>query len=94
MHTNRVSLMHSVVCIVYVERYVQTIHIPFDTPASEVFSRPSTQIPNFVSRVYVYFALGTVRSLRILQAKQAIFTKNRDFRLFGWFFGPIPGHVG
>ena len=43
-HTNRVSLMHSVVCIVYVERYVQTIHIPFDTPASEVFSRPSTQI--------------------------------------------------
>ena len=30
--------------IVYVERYVQTIHIPFDTPASEVFSRPSTQM--------------------------------------------------
>ena len=44
LHTNRVSLMHSVVCIVYVERYVQTIHIPVDTPASEVFSRPSTQI--------------------------------------------------
>ena len=44
LHTNRVSHMHSVVCIVYVERYVQTIHIPFDTPASEVFSRPSTQM--------------------------------------------------
>ena len=43
-HTKRVSLMHSVVCIVYVERNVQTRHIPFDTPASEVFSRPSTQI--------------------------------------------------
>ena len=36
--------MHSVVCIVYVERYLQTIHRPVDTPASEVFSRPSTQI--------------------------------------------------
>ena len=43
-HTKRVSLMHSVVCIVYVERNVQTRHIPFDTPASEVFSRPSTQM--------------------------------------------------
>ena len=30
--------------IVYVERNVQTRHIPFDTPASEVFSRPSTQM--------------------------------------------------
>ena len=48
-HTNRVSLMHSVVCTVYVERYVQTIHIPFDTPASEVFSRPSTQISKFLN---------------------------------------------
>ena len=44
LHTNRVSLMHIVVCIVYVERNVQTIHILFDTPASEVFSRPSTQM--------------------------------------------------
>ena len=44
LHTNRVPLMHSVVCIVSVERNVQTIHKPVDTPASEVFSRPSTQI--------------------------------------------------
>ena len=28
LHTNRVSHMHSVVCIVYVERYVQTIDRP------------------------------------------------------------------
>ena len=47
LHTNRVPFMHSVVCIVSVERNVQTIHKPVDTPASEVFSRPSTQRFNF-----------------------------------------------
>ena len=55
LHTNRVSLMHSVVCIVYVERYVQTIHIPVDTPASEVFSRPSTQIAHSQKKNFFFF---------------------------------------
>ena len=48
-------------------------------------------IPIFVSRVYVGNALKTC--VPTLLAKQAFFTKNRDFRLFGWFFGPIPGYV-
>ena len=48
--------MHSVVCIVYVERYVQTIHIPVDTPASEVFSRPSTQM--WSTPLWAYFECG------------------------------------
>ena len=54
--------MHSVLCIVYVERYVQTIHIPFDTPASEVFSRPSTQIffPVTSAELFFFFSLGKI----------------------------------
>ena len=39
-------------------------------------------IPIFVSRVNVGNALETC----VPWEKQAFFTKNRDFRLFGWFF--------
>ena len=67
LHTNRVSLMHSVVYIVYVERYVQTINIPFDTSASEVFSRPSTQILNL--------SYGVIRGT-FLQLESRKITKN------------------